>query len=916
MRKRVEFELAFEALTGFPPAPWQRELFTRFAEGRVPDAVPLPTGLGKTMVMAVWLIARAAGAPVPRRLVYVVDRRAIVDAASALADRFAASLAPDKVASAPEQDRAVLKALREGLGLSEEQTLPVSTLRGQHTDDGAWRRDLTIPAIIVGTVDMTGSRLLFSGYTVSRWMRPVHAALLGMDSLIVLDESHLVPPFEHLLEALRTMVLQSTEDLPVEPFRVLSLSATGRDAANALTLGPESRNNPWVARRLAAPKLLAVREQDAKGLAEAMVKRALELAGDEACVAVFCDRFDEVTKVVDQLTKAMEARDKALRSDDKAHKSRPRVVQLTGRVRVRERAALTEDPAFKRFSREPENEPLDGPVFLVATSAGEVGVDLDADHMVCDLVAWERMVQRLGRVNRAGRDTPAIVDVFAAQAKDVDDDRFAEMRAPFEHEAWPPDHEGRRDASPGAIAALAADEAFAPVARAASTPEPFRPALAGPLLDAWAMTSVEHHPARPDVAPWLRGWTDDKPEVAVVWRRFLPPKDEARRYVEAARPHPYEMLTAPIETARDWVRDVCGGKNGVANARDGVRRTLRDRYAENPENLAALVIRRDEPSALTFSELKSAAEKKTLLQPGDTLIIDARFAGLARAGTLDRAADHIPPVWDEPKGQVGEQSVDASDDDERSEPFDRTHGADPVIPRRFVLRRVSSGTGSRNWKIGDYAAPVDPDADEPMEYRVEVRVDRGDRAVSLRAQRLDEHHEWTAEAAEHLCRAVGLSGPLTEAVVAAARHHDQGKSRALWKAAMGVPEGETLAKTTGRRLLRSLDGYRHEYGSVRDLTHGEALGGLSEDIRDLALHLVAAHHGRARPWIKGYDPEAAPPLDRHAPRTDRDVQAEVALRFDRLQRRYGHYGLAWLEALLRTADWLASDRNDRAGDKP
>lgn len=42
------------------------------------------------------------------------------------------------------------------------------------------------------------------------------------------------------------------------------------------------------------------------------------------------------------------------------------------------------------------------PAFLFATSAAEVGVDLDADHMVCDLVAWERMVQRLGRVNRRG----------------------------------------------------------------------------------------------------------------------------------------------------------------------------------------------------------------------------------------------------------------------------------------------------------------------------------------------------------------------------------------------------------------------------------------------------------------------------------------------------------------------------------
>ena len=31
-----------------------------------------------------------------------------------------------------------------------------------------------------------------------------------------------------------------------------------------------------------------------------------------------------------------------------------------------------------------------------------MGVDLDADHMVMDLVPFERMVQRLGRVNRLG----------------------------------------------------------------------------------------------------------------------------------------------------------------------------------------------------------------------------------------------------------------------------------------------------------------------------------------------------------------------------------------------------------------------------------------------------------------------------------------------------------------------------------
>src|SRR5690606_7359223 len=51
------------------------------------------------------------------------------------------------------------------------------------------------------------------------------------------------------------------------------------------------------------------------------------------------------------------------------------------------------------------------PTFVIATSAGEVGVDLDADHMISDLVAGERMVQRLGRVNRRGEGDARVIVV-------------------------------------------------------------------------------------------------------------------------------------------------------------------------------------------------------------------------------------------------------------------------------------------------------------------------------------------------------------------------------------------------------------------------------------------------------------------------------------------------------------------------
>jgi CRISPR-associated endonuclease/helicase Cas3 len=80
-----QFRAAFAALTGNEKGhfPWQWALYQHFATGDFPATCNLPTGLGKTSVIALWLIALADNPTlVPRRLVYVVNRRTVVDQAT------------------------------------------------------------------------------------------------------------------------------------------------------------------------------------------------------------------------------------------------------------------------------------------------------------------------------------------------------------------------------------------------------------------------------------------------------------------------------------------------------------------------------------------------------------------------------------------------------------------------------------------------------------------------------------------------------------------------------------------------------------------------------------------------------------------------------------------------------------------
>lgn len=877
------FHDRFRALTGNSPFCWQRRLFHEyFAQGRIPVVLDIPTGLGKTSVMVLWYLAQITGANVPRRLVYVVDRRAVVDQATSVADE-----------------------IREK---SRDSTLRVSTLRGQHMDNREWLADPAAPAIIVGTVDMIGSRLLFSGYGVSRKMRPYHAGLLGSDTLVVLDEAHLVPSFEKLLERIANGVEafgpREHEGRELVPsFKLLSLSATGReDSPDGLNekrgfrLSSKDMMDETVKKRLDARKRLKIHVlDDEPQLVPQLVERAWSLSNEQgpARVLIYCDRREDAVKVKDEI-------DKKSKKEKREHVSE----LLVGGRRVFEREALFGWLKKHGFLGDAKERPKQ-PTFLIATSAGEVGVDLDADHMACDLVEWERVVQRLGRVNRRGKGDAHIEVVAAPRKKEKAEEgteRLARLRKPLD--SLRRVSARGRDASPGAILELKERaenySELRTAIEAATTPTPLRPALTRALIDAWSLTSLDKHTGRPDdVQPWLRGWEENpQPQTTVVWRKYLPvrrdgtevKKKDIEAFFEAAPPHASEKLETETERVVDWlVKRLTKTVNGQVESEDEVvayilspSRDLRDTVH------GGSLVQGDK------KEQQKAKENLKKSLTGGTLVVDACLGGLSD-GLLGENADSLPRTIDDSQEWLPPQ------DDK------------PVV--RFRVRSVTgeaSSVSDEDWRER-YRFTTEQSHEGEVQRFLLVEKWRhdaeteDDRSVG-HLQELTEHHTWTEGKARTLADAIGLPGEYADMLATAARLHDEGKRHLLWQRAANTPcDGKIFyAKTNKRMNTKLLDGYRHEFGSLPYAEKDAGFRALPAHLQELTLHLVAAHHGWARPVISTSGCDVPPSVSEKRAR-------DIALRFARLQKQWGPWGLAWWEALLRAADQQASRDNDERG---
>ncbi|MDY3558635.1 type I-U CRISPR-associated helicase/endonuclease Cas3 [Gemmata sp. JC673] len=866
-----EFATAFATLAGTPgPFPWQWELYKRFIVGDIPASCNLPTGLGKTSVIHVWLLALSVNNKLPRRLVYVVNRRTVVDQTTNEVENLRERL-PD----VPEVEAALwaLCSTRpEKPDPKKDRPLAISTLRGQFADNREWSADPSRPAVICGTVDMIGSRLLFSGYGCGFKTRPLHAGFLGQDALIVHDEAHLEPAFQELLVEIEKEQ-QRCKDF--RPLRVVELTATSRaDGPPPFTLSDEDYKDETVQRRVGAKKALHLQpNKDEKKLADEIADLALKHKESGSAILVFVRKVDDVDKVTKKLPKGS-------------------FEQLTGTLRGLERDDLVKKPIFQRFlppsNRNTTAAPQPGTVYLVCTSAGEVGVNISADHLVCDLSTFESMAQRFGRVNRFGERTDTEIHVVHPREADFDGENTIDVRRMRTLTLLLQLNGQGSPAALGMLDPKARQEAFAPT--------PTILPVSDILFDAWALTTIRAKlPGRPLVEAYLHGISDDQPQTTIAWREEVDVLTEDILQLNKLDPEtvlelfplkPHEELSGPTH-----------GRSKVFEQLEEI--AARDAKQEPDKRLSAWVI--DTDGTVTVHTLSKLVEKDRQNKPvvglgGRTVLLPPRAGGFS--GGLLKGDE--PYTKDITYDVSDELFLDTEKKERRRIRLWENDTALSEVRKVMRLVRVI------NIPVGG----ADEDAEGRSWYwfeRPRGGDDEGSKSAATKDPiALDHHTKDVTDSTRRIVSALGLPGELHKLLVIAAQFHDLGKQREVWQRSIGnpKPKGPPWFAKSGRDWTpREITDYRHEFGSLIDVTFEKEFTDLvNDDLRAFVLHVIATHHGRGRPHFpeaESFDPERS---DNSA----RTVAREVPQRFARLQRQYGRWGLAYLESLLRAADYAAS----------
>lgn len=948
----IDFATCFEAIHGSDraPYPWQEELAHRLATATPPRAIVVPTGGGKTATIDALVYALAAQArrsPLLRtigvRTVWAIDRRILVDEVHAHATALAARLddARDDPGDVLHEVAIELSSLTGG-----GRPLEVTRWRGGIAPERVTRHPFQ-PEIITSTVAQIGSRLLFRGYGVGSRSLALAAGLAGVDTTICLDEAHLAGPFRETVAAVRR--LREDDPVVLPPLALITLTATPEDAVappDRVEIGPEDR--AALGARITGPKTAVLVEPESPKDADrrrAILHAVMEhVEAGRQVVACVVNTVRTAIEVSAELERSLPQADHAL---------------LIGPQRPADRADMLERHRATLFERTAPERLL----VVVATQTFEVGLDADVEVLVTESASATALVQRLGRLNRAGTGEGRATIVRDQEAwlyRDEEADAWAWLTALQ-------DPDGCVDVSVQALA----DAPERPAARVRAT----APDLSRDVVD--RLVQTEPRPARrddPDVDAFLNG-VESAPaaDVHVAWRcdlRAGAAGDWFRRtLLTLAPPRREELVTMGIGRVRALLASLAGAATFGRSVTD-------EPDVEGGRGEGAMPVDAPVPPAVTVLRGDEVLTGGHDLRPGDTIVLPSSAGGYRMAlAPASRAA--VPEAARDLRALRGESWADLvslpirlSDEvlaaagmdagqrrrvlrgarkiaNEQSDPRalladlpDLAVDSEVDVDLRVVTTEVDlfAGDDDEFDLEDDEPAREDDDqtiaddseraaVDDVFVLTLRRRPDRDElRGHAAQPPTLDAHAGAVTDRLDSYLTGAALPEPLAEALRLAARAHDHGKADPRIQAyfrggAAGLGDAPIAKSTFGTKDRRADRAARRAAGLPADLRHevesvtallGAEVGVAATIDHELLLHLVGTHHGLGRPIPRL--PRSGVPPRRYlvdvagirgvgtgdgAPATHEGAWPK---RFWSVVDRYGAWGSAYLTGLLMLAD--------------
>jgi CRISPR-associated endonuclease/helicase Cas3 len=927
----ADFGAFFRELHGYGPFPWQSRLAEQVCGGGWPKVIDLPTASGKTACIDIALFALAVrGKDAPRRIFFVVDRRVIADEAFARAEKIAKKLRGAEGSSKLGEFAKRLKAL----GGDAACALKTTVLRGGTYRDETWLESPMQPAVIASTVDQVGSRLLFRGYGMRSTTWPLHAGMIGNDALIFLDEAHCSNAFAETLKRVEQFRGPKWAEIPIErPFHFVQMTATpAGGATKRFGIEAEDREDQVLRKRLRATKptrliLAASKMDDFEKLADTLVAQARDLAKETAAkrVAVIVNRVQTAKLVFERLNEA--------------------ATLVIGRMRPLDRDELNQKSLTPLKSGEPRGSDVQ---FVVATQCLEVGADLDFDVVVSECASIDALLQRFGRLDRLGEWGKARGAIVAGawQLKGDSDavygDALKESWEWLNQQVVDGVVEMGIEAADGDAPTIGQrlKEENAQTARRLRMENDLFPTLLPSHLDALVQTGPS--PAvDPEVELFLHGKRAGAADAQVVWRADLDTDGKYwGRILELCPPCSAETMPVQFVKLRKWLSD--GGKRLVVAGEADLEGTWTD-LADDEDRDRRRKQRAVSVVAFVWREGKDWTRLNWTwqLRPGDTVVLREDDGGWEDFGHIPEGARKdigdaarfqlrrrvylrlhprlIERNWPESEKRAELLKLVVREDLELSELMHMlTHYPDGDVPKA-ELEILRSSVSWRKRQLVAY-----PDGKGYV-----LAGSLGDtKKADQRPTGLKKHLQEVAECAEWHTMEF-LPGDLRFAIKRASEMHDYGKVDPRFQA--WLRGGDVLAERYAPELIAKSGrwglprqksvglpkNFRHE---LLSLLFAEKKLGSKIEQRDLILHLIGSHHGVCRPFAPLVVDEGAQCVEWDGVQVCRDerlagaahkLESGVAERFWDLTRRFGWWGLAYLEGLVRLADWKASsDRGE------